>query len=129
MLTERGSRIFYFLSRLFLNAGLATLAPTPYGVGIPTKTSGLSFMPYVYILKSEWGTYYIGSTTDILQRMRHHQGKHSRYTKSLGKVQLIFKQEYPSLSSARVVEKKFKKLKRRDYIEKIIKDGHIKINP
>ncbi len=47
-------------------------------------------------------------------------------TKRLGKVNLIFKQEYKTLSEARKIERKLKKLKRRDYIEKIIKDGYIK---
>ena len=40
---------------------------------------------------------------------------------------MVLKQEYPSLSEARMVESRLKKLKRKDYIEKIITDGCIKM--
>lgn len=86
-------------------------------------------MPYVYILSTSAGKYYIGSTTDLKSRIKHHQGGHTPSTKRLGKSDLIFSQKYHSLSDARSVEKKLKKLKRRDYIEKIIKEGIIGIKP
>jgi predicted GIY-YIG superfamily endonuclease len=38
-------------------------------------------------------------------------------------------QEYPTIEEARKIERKLKKLKRKDYISKIIKDGYIKIKP
>jgi putative endonuclease len=85
-------------------------------------------MPFVYILKSkESGKYYIGSTTNLVQRLKHHQGGHTPSTKKLGEVQLVFKQKYDSLSEARKIEKRLKKLKRKDYIEKIIEKGIIKM--
>ena len=40
---------------------------------------------------------------------------------------LVFKQVYPTLLDARHTEARLKKLKRRDYIEKIISDGFIKM--
>ncbi len=40
---------------------------------------------------------------------------------------LVLVQEYDSLGVARKIERKVKKLKRKDYIEKIISDGYIKI--
>ncbi|MEK7175776.1 MAG: GIY-YIG nuclease family protein [Patescibacteria group bacterium] len=83
-------------------------------------------MPFVYILKTSSGKYYIGSTENIEKRITHHMGGFTPSTKRLGKVNLIFKQEYKTLSEARKIERKLKKLKRRDYIEKIIKDGYIK---
>jgi len=85
-------------------------------------------MPWVYILFSKKSNkYYVGSTTDINNRVRHHQGGYTPSTKRLGSVSLIFRQEYPTLNEARKVEKRLKKLKRRDYLEKIIKDGCIKM--
>lgn len=42
---------------------------------------------------------------------------------------MVLKQEYKTLKEARLVELKLKKLKRRDYVEKIIKEGYIKIQP
>ena len=86
-------------------------------------------MASVYILKSETGNYYIGSTTDIKSRMRHHHGGHSPSTSKMGKLELVLNQEYKSLQEARNIELKLKKLKRRDYIANIIKDGFIKMKP
>lgn len=84
-------------------------------------------MAYVYILKSEDGRYYVGSTTDLGSRLRHHKGGFTHSTKRMGKVELAFSQEYSTLGKARAVERKLKRLKRRDYLEKIIKDGVIKM--
>ena len=83
----------------------------------------------VYILKTSSGKYYIGSTTDLDKRIAHHKGGFTPSTKRLGKVEIVFKQEYKTLKDTRTIEKKFKKLKRKDYIEKIIKDGYIKVRP
>jgi len=47
----------------------------------------------------------------------------------MGELRLVFTQEYNTLNEARSVERKLKKLKRGDYIEKIIKEGYIKIKP
>jgi putative endonuclease len=86
-------------------------------------------MAYVYILKSRPSNrFYIGSTTDLDQRIAHHLGGHTPSTKRLGKVELVLSQEYKTLKEARLIESRLKKLKRRDYIEKIVEDGFIKIN-
>ena len=84
-------------------------------------------MTSVYILKTSSGKYYIGSTIDLDKRIKHHKGGHTPSTKRLGTVDLVFSQEYDSINTARMIENRLKKLKRRDYIEKIIKDGIIKI--
>ena len=97
-------------------------------VGLPTKASGLS-MAWIYILKTKSGKYYVGSTTDISERMRHHFGDHTPSTKSLGPEGLSLVQEYPTLKEARSVEFKIKKLKRKDYVEKMIQEGYIKLRP
>jgi len=86
-------------------------------------------MAYVYILKTSSGKYYIGSTNNLDQRLVHHKGGFTPSTKRLGKVSLIFSQEYSTLDDARSVERKLKKLKRRDYIETIVSDGKIKLQP
>ncbi|KKW02101.1 MAG: hypothetical protein UY52_C0024G0017 [Parcubacteria group bacterium GW2011_GWC2_49_9] len=38
---------------------------------------------------------------------------------------LVLSQEYPTLVEARRIERRIKKFKRKDYIEKIVKDGFI----
>ena len=86
-------------------------------------------MPFVYILQNEKGKYYIGSTVNLEDRIRHHFGGYTPSTKRLGNLKLVFSQEYNFLKEARSVELKLKKLKRRDYIANIIKDGFVKIKP
>lgn len=102
-------------------------APTPdisgRGVGAQYKP-----MAYVYILESITdGRYYIGSTVDLDKRLYHHIGGHTPTTKRFGKVKLVFKQEYDSLKDARIIEKKLKKLRRKNYLRKIINEGFIKM--
>ena len=86
-------------------------------------------MAWVYILHVDNGQYYIGSTVDIDKRLRQHAYGHTATTNRLGVGTLVLRQEYGTLKDARSVECKLKKLKRKDYIEKIVKDGYIKILP
>lgn len=86
-------------------------------------------MAFVYILKGSVGKYYIGSTLDIERRLREHKSGQTHSTKRMGDLDLIFTQKYSSLDEAQSIERKLKKLKRRDYIEKIVKEGFIKIKP
>ena len=86
-------------------------------------------MSFVYILKNEQGKYYIGSTIDIDKRIKQHLNGHTHSTKRLGNFVLVFSQKFESLQDARSVEYKLKKLKRKDYLDKIIEDGFIKIKP
>jgi putative endonuclease len=86
-------------------------------------------MAYVYILKTKSGKYYVGSTLNIETRLAHHVGGHAPSTKKLGAEEVLLSQEYSTLKEARSVEQKIKKLKRKDYIEKMLKDGYIKVKP
>ena len=54
---------------------------------------------FVYILKSEIGSLYIGSTNDLKRRLKQHETGHTQTTRNW---------------------------KRKDYIEKIVRDGYIK---
>ena len=85
-------------------------------------------MAYVYILQSlRDGRFYVGSTINLEQRLKHHFGGFTPSTKRFEQIKLVFSQEYPTLKKARMIEKKLKKLKRKDYVEKIVKDGKIKM--
>ncbi|MDP3934941.1 MAG: GIY-YIG nuclease family protein [Candidatus Giovannonibacteria bacterium] len=87
-------------------------------------------MAFVYILKSlRDARFYIGSTTNLQERLKHHFGGFTPSTKSFGKIELVFSQKYPNLKDARSIERKLKALKRKDYLEKIIKDGKINTRP
>lgn len=84
-------------------------------------------MAWVYILKTKNGQYYVGSTDDVVRRLKQHSQKHTATTARLKIEEIVLKQEYETLAKARTVERKIKKLKRKDYIEKMIKEGYIKI--
>ncbi|KKQ01643.1 MAG: hypothetical protein US12_C0041G0013 [Parcubacteria group bacterium GW2011_GWA2_36_24] len=77
----------------------------------------------VYILKSLSGRFYIGSTDNLERRLHQHDLGHTQTTRNMKSYKLVFKQDYSSLKLARTIERKIKNLKRKDYIEKIIKEG------
>lgn len=82
---------------------------------------------YVYILQDDKGRFYIGSTPVLEKRLRQHIGGHTQTTRNMANPRLVLKQEVSSLLVARRTENKLKRMKRRDYIEKIVADGYIKI--
>jgi predicted GIY-YIG superfamily endonuclease len=41
---------------------------------------------------------------------------------------LVFKQEFESMEIARKIESRLKKLKRKDYLKKIVEDGFIRMS-
>ena len=86
-------------------------------------------MAWVYILKIKSGRFYVGSTSDLSRRLAQHVSGHTPTTKRLPIEGLVLKQEYKTLKDARAIEAKIKKLKRKDYIEKMVKDGYIKLTP
>jgi predicted GIY-YIG superfamily endonuclease len=86
-------------------------------------------MAWVYILKTGVGKYYIGSSSNLSVRLRHHLGGYTPSTKRLKVTSLALAQKYDSLKDALVIELRLKKLKRKDCIEKILQDGYIKIKP
>ena len=83
---------------------------------------------FVYILKNSGGRLYIGSTDNLERRLHQHKIGHTQTTRNMKDPILALSQEYSSIEQARKIELKLKKLKRKDYIEKIIKDGYIKMN-
>jgi putative endonuclease len=86
-------------------------------------------MAWVYIIKTTSGKYYVGSTRDIEKRIEQHDRKQTFTTKRLGVQDVVLTQEYPIIQQARSVERQIKNLKRRDYIDKMVKDGYIKLLP
>lgn len=81
----------------------------------------------VYILQDENGKFYVGSTIDVEKRLKQHFAGHTQTTRNMKNPKLVMKQEVDSLIIARKIETRLKKLKRKDYIEKIVVDGYIKI--
>ena len=84
---------------------------------------------FVYILKDNDGKLYIGSTNDLKRRLHQHDIGHTQTTCNMNKPKVVFSQKYDNLEQARKIERRLKKLKRKDYIQKIIADGYIKMMP
>ena len=85
-------------------------------------------MAWVYILQSlSNNRYYIGSTDNLDRRIQEHNRGKSKATKGIRPLKLVFSQKFPSLQQARKVEHQLKRLKSRVIIEKIIKEGIIRI--
>ena len=83
---------------------------------------------YVYILKSlKNNSYYIGSTKDLQTRIIFHNSGRVKATKYKRPYRLVFHQEFRDYKTAQRIEKRIKNWKRRDFIEKIIRDGKIKM--
>ena len=82
---------------------------------------------WVYILSTKNLSFYIGSTLDLNKRIEEHKRGLVRATKNLRPFNLAFCQEYPTIKEARKIEYKLKRLKRRDYIEAIVRDRVIKM--
>jgi putative endonuclease len=87
-------------------------------------------MAFVYIIKSvKSGRFYIGSTINLERRLIQHEKGANNSTRNYGEIKLIFSQEYSTVREARIIERKLKKLKRKDYLKKIVEDGFIRTKP
>jgi len=83
-------------------------------------------MAYVYILKSEKnGRFYIGTTEDVFQRLEKHNKGDVFSTKPYRPYKLAYYKKYSDLSEARLIEVRLKKLKRKNYLQKIIANQRI----
>ncbi len=76
----------------------------------------------VYILQSEAnGTYYVGSTADVHERLnRHNQGR-SRYTKSGIPWKVVYTEQFNTRSQAIKRERQIKRRKSREYIASLVR--------
>jgi len=83
---------------------------------------------FVYILRSlKNNRFYIGSTVNVKNRLKKHNGGNVISTNKYKPFKLEYFQQYPSITMAKQIEYRLKKLKRKDYIEKIVRDRTIKM--
>jgi putative endonuclease len=75
-------------------------------------------MHYTYILNCADGTLYVGATNNIEKRLKEHntskQGAH--YTKIRRPVELVYKEEFDTLSESRKREAEIKRMSRANKI-------------
>ncbi|MDD5528069.1 MAG: GIY-YIG nuclease family protein [Patescibacteria group bacterium] len=77
-------------------------------------------MAYTYILKTAKGTYYIGSTEDIKERLKMHRFGKVKSTKDKLPVELVFQEYHETRAEAQKKEYKIKSWKSRKMIEILI---------
>jgi len=83
---------------------------------------------FVYILYSPISDrYYVGSTSNIQRRLFQHLCGYSHSTRRMKEMQLALVQEYESLLQARRVERRIKDWKNKKYIDRIVREGKIRI--
>ncbi len=76
---------------------------------------------YVYILRSEKdGSFYIGHTADLDERIQRHNHGKSLYTKAKVPWKLIYREEFHSRSEAMKREQEIKRKKNRAYIDYLV---------
>ena len=81
-------------------------------------------MYHIYILRSiPTGRYYVGSTSDIDQRLIKHNKGYSKATKPYVPWELVHVESYASKSDAIKREYEIKRHKSRQYIEQLIRCG------
>ena len=77
---------------------------------------------FVYILQSlKDGSYYVGSTQNLDERINRHNGGRSKYTKAKKPWELVFREKHPDRSSAMKREAKIKRRKSSQFIESLVR--------
>jgi predicted GIY-YIG superfamily endonuclease len=78
-----------------------------------TQTNSSPNTPITYILRLSSGAYYVGATTNLLQRMSDHlAGAGGKTTREVESKTLLFAESHPSFSSARKREAQIKRWSR-----------------
>ena len=77
---------------------------------------------FVYIIQSNKdGSYYVGSTQDLEERLRRHSQGRAKYTKAKRPWELVYSEEFPDRSSATERENEIKSKKKKRYIETLVR--------
>ncbi len=77
---------------------------------------------FVYILQSEKdGTYYVGCTGNLEERLRRHNQGRGSYTKGKGPWKLIYEEVFHSRGEAMKRERQIKSKKGREYISHLVR--------
>lgn len=75
-------------------------------------------MAYTYIVRCADGTLYTGCAIDVDKRVAaHNRGTGAKYTRSRRPVELVYWEEWPTLSEAGRREAAIKKLNRQEKLE------------
>jgi len=79
-------------------------------------------MHYVYVIQAGTnGSYYVGSTRDVNERLKKHNEGRSPYTKSKGNWKLVYVEKYKTSGEAMAREKEIKGKKSRKYLVHLVR--------
>ncbi|HRY82956.1 MAG TPA: GIY-YIG nuclease family protein [Candidatus Moranbacteria bacterium] len=77
---------------------------------------------FIYVIKSKiYKTRYIGSTSDVLKRLKEHNSKKCRYTSGRTPWELIYKEAFKTRSEAMKREKFLKSGQGRKWLDNVFK--------
>ena len=80
---------------------------------------------WTYIIKSvKFGNYYIGQSSNISKRLKNHNLKKSKSSKPFSPWIVIYQKGFATRSEAVKHERYLKSIKKRNFLEKIIKNNH-----
>jgi len=80
----------------------------------------------LYILQSDMdGSFYIGHTARLAERLRRHNEGRSPYTRAKVPWSVVYKEEYLTRSQAMKRERELKSKKNRDYIEQLVRASRV----
>jgi putative endonuclease len=75
-------------------------------------------MFWVYVIRSEKGKIYVGSTSDITSRIEHHNNGDSYWTSRYKNWKLVYSEEFSTRGDAMKREKELKTGKGRDELKR-----------
>ena len=77
---------------------------------------------YLYIIQSQKdGSYYVGSTKDLVRRLKRHNEGRSKYTKGRRPWELVYNEEYPDRPTAMKREQEIKRRKDKLFIANLVR--------
>ena len=83
-------------------------------------TNGQDMSYFLYILQSQSGDYYIGTTHNLKRRITYHNAGKVRSTKGKRPWKMLYSEKFDTLSGARKRELQIKNWKSRAAIERLI---------
>jgi putative endonuclease len=87
-------------------------------------------MYFLYILKSKKNNrFYIGSTNDLERRLQEHNSGKTKSLKYLRPLEMVFSKGFECETEARRMERKLKKFKNREILEKIVSQQKLITGP
>ena len=78
-----------------------------------------------YILECSDKTYYVGSTNNLKRRLRDHNARQNRHTKSRLPIKLVFTNEFSTLKEARNYEHFIKRQRNKEFYLKLIQGAFV----